>query len=138
MSSADRPVPRESLATVRRPSWDSGASSSSKVAPVMAEKMGLEFTDLADLSSRPEIRALVQEAVDRANEKLSRPEQVKAFELLAHEWTAESEELTPSLKLKRRVVNRKYADLVDRLYEADSTEETSGKATAGSGTPAPA
>ena len=93
-----------------------------EVAPVMAERMGLEFSDLGDLSTRPEIRALVQQAVDQANTKLSRPEQVKAFELLGHEWTAESEELTPSLKLKRRVVNRKYADLVDALY-AQAREE---------------
>ncbi|QCX28340.1 AMP-dependent synthetase/ligase [Nocardioides jishulii] len=87
-----------------------------EVAPVVAERMGLEFTSLADLSAKAEIRALVQAAVDKANERLSRPEQVKAFALLAHEWTAESEELTPSLKLKRRVVHRKYADVVDELY----------------------
>ena len=43
-------------------------------------------------------------------------EQVKAFELLGTEWTAESEELTPTLKLKRRVVNTKYSDVLDRLY----------------------
>ena len=59
---------------------------------------------------------MAQDAVDKANERLSRPEQVKAFELLPVEWTAESEELTPTLKLKRRVVNTKYADVLDRLY----------------------
>ena len=58
----------------------------------------------------------MQQAVDAANERLSRPEQVKSFELLGVEWTAESEELTPTLKLKRRVVNTKYSDVVDRLY----------------------
>ena len=55
-------------------------------------------------------------AVDAANARLSRPEQVKAFELLGQEWTAESEELTPTLKLKRRVVSKKYADIIDGLY----------------------
>jgi long-chain acyl-CoA synthetase len=59
---------------------------------------------------------MAQQAVDAANERLSRPEQVKAFELLGVEWTAESEELTPTLKLKRRVVNTKYSDVLDRLY----------------------
>jgi len=88
-----------------------------EIAPLVAAKMGIEFTDLADLSARPEIRAMAQAAVDKANERLSRPEQVKAWELLADEWTAESEELTPTLKLKRRVVRTKYADVVDRLYE---------------------
>jgi long-chain acyl-CoA synthetase len=87
-----------------------------EIAPVVARQMGLEFTDLADLAQKPEIRALAQQAVDAANERLSRPEQVKSFELLPVEWTAESEELTPTLKLKRRVVHQKYADVVDRLY----------------------
>lgn len=87
-----------------------------EIAPLMAQQMGLEFTDLADLAEKPEIVAAVQQAVDAANERLSRPEQVKSFELLGVEWTAESEELTPTLKLKRRVVNTKYSDVVDRLY----------------------
>ena len=87
-----------------------------EIAPLMAQQLGIEFTDLADLAEKPEIRAIVQQAVDAANERLSRPEQVKSFELLGVEWTAESEELTPTLKLKRRVVNTKYSDVVDRLY----------------------
>ncbi|GAA5115740.1 AMP-dependent synthetase/ligase [Alloalcanivorax gelatiniphagus] len=87
-----------------------------EIAPLVAAKMGIEFSGLADLSTRPEIRAMAQAAVDKANERLSRPEQVKAWELLPHEWTAESEELTPTLKLKRRVVRTKYADVVEGLY----------------------
>ena len=87
-----------------------------EVAPIVAQQMGIEFTDLADLAEKPEIRAMAQQAVDQANARLSRPEQVKSFELLPVEWTAESEELTPTLKLKRRVVNTKYADVLDRLY----------------------
>lgn len=87
-----------------------------EIAPHVAAKMGIEFTDLADLSQKPEIRAMAQAAVDEANERLSRPEQVKAWELLPDEWTAESEELTPTLKLKRRVVRTKYSDVVDKLY----------------------
>ena len=87
-----------------------------EVAPAVAQARGIEFTDLADLAQKPEIRAMAQAAVDAANERLSRPEQVKAFELLPTEWTAESEELTPTLKLKRRVVKTKYADVVDTLY----------------------
>ena len=87
-----------------------------EIAPIVAQQLGLEFTDLADLAEKPEIRAMAQKAVDEANARLSRPEQVKSFELLPVEWTAESEELTPTLKLKRRVVNTKYADVLDRLY----------------------
>jgi long-subunit acyl-CoA synthetase (AMP-forming) len=47
---------------------------------------------------------------------LARPEQVKSFELLPVEWTAASEALTPTRKLKRRLVHAKYADVIDRLY----------------------
>jgi long-chain acyl-CoA synthetase len=87
-----------------------------EVAPVIARMGGIEFTDLADLAAKPQILAMAQDAVDKANARLSRPEQIKAFELLPVEWTAESEELTPTLKLKRRVVHAKYADVIDRLY----------------------
>jgi len=87
-----------------------------EVAPVVARARGIAFTDLADLAAKPEIVAMAQAAVDGANARLSRPEQVKSFELLPTEWTAESEELTPTLKLKRRVVHAKYADVIDRLY----------------------
>ncbi len=88
-----------------------------EVAPAIAASMGLEFTDLADLSQKPQILAMAQDTVDKANARLSRPEQVKAWALLSQEWTAESEELTPTLKLKRRVVNEKYADVVKGLYD---------------------
>jgi long-chain acyl-CoA synthetase len=87
-----------------------------EVAPVIAQMGGIEFTDLADLATKPEILAMAQDAVDKANARLSWPEQVKAFELLPVEWTAESEELTPTLKLKRRVVHTKYGDVIARLY----------------------
>ena len=87
-----------------------------EIAPIIAAKMGIEFTDLAALTEHPQIRSMVQQAVDVANSRLSRPEQVKAFELLPVEWTAESDELTPTLKLKRRVVNTKYAEVLDGLY----------------------
>lgn len=91
-----------------------------EIAPLVAQQLGLEFTDLADLSTRPQIRAMAQDAVDKANARLSRPEQVKSWELLPHEWTAESDELTPTLKLKRRVVNEKYADIVAALYAPEA------------------
>ena len=61
--------------------------------------------------------AAVGEAVAAANERLARVQQVKAWRLLPVEWTAESEELTPTLKLKRRIVHAKYADVIDALYE---------------------
>ncbi|HEX6486238.1 MAG TPA: AMP-binding protein [Nocardioidaceae bacterium] len=88
-----------------------------EVAPLVAQKMGIDATDLAELAAHPQIRAAVQQAVDAANARLARPEQVKKFELLPVEWTAESAELTPTLKLKRRVVHAKYSDVLERLYQ---------------------
>jgi len=87
-----------------------------EVAPLVAQKHGIEFADLAELAQNPQILAMVQQSVDAANERLSRPEQVKKWELLPTEWTAESEELTPTLKLKRRVVHAKYQDVLEGLY----------------------
>jgi long-chain acyl-CoA synthetase len=86
------------------------------VAPVVAAKAGIEGLSVAELADHPTIREMLSEAVERANARLSRPEQVKRFEVLPTEWTAESEELTPTLKLKRRVVSSKYSDVLDRLY----------------------
>ena len=86
------------------------------VAPVVAGRLGLESTDLADLAQRPEILAVVGQAVEQANDRLSRPEQVKRWRLLPEEWTAESAELTPTLKLKRRVVHRQHAEVLEALY----------------------
>ncbi len=66
-----------------------------ETAPLVARQLDLDFSDLADLAGKPAIRAMAQQAVDAANARLSRPEQVKSWELLPVEWTAESEELHP-------------------------------------------
>ncbi|MGY2873740.1 long-chain acyl-CoA synthetase [Marmoricola sp. URHA0025 HA25] len=87
-----------------------------EIAPLIAQQAGVEFTDLADLASRPEVLAMAQAAVDAANARLSRPEQVKRWTLLPTEWTAESAELTPTLKLKRRVVTTNHAQEIAALY----------------------
>lgn len=87
------------------------------VAPIVAGKMGIEGATLAELAENPAILGIVGAAVEKANERLSRPEQVKKWTLLPVEWTAESAELTPTLKLKRRVVHANYADEIAALYQ---------------------
>ena len=87
------------------------------VAPAWARARGIEAYSLAELAEQPAVLAAVGEAVAAANERLARVQQVKRWRLLPVEWTAESEELTPTLKLKRRVVHAKYADVIDALYE---------------------
>jgi long-subunit acyl-CoA synthetase (AMP-forming) len=87
-----------------------------EVAPAWAKAHGIEAGPLAALAAHPAVLAAVGEAVSDANERLARVQQVKHWRLLPVEWTAETEELTPTLKLKRRIVHAKYADDIDALY----------------------
>ncbi|GAA2164664.1 AMP-dependent synthetase/ligase [Actinomadura napierensis] len=87
-----------------------------EVAPVWAAAHGIETTDLAALAEHPLVLEEVGKAVEDANARLARVQQVKKWRLLPAEWTAESEELTPTLKLRRRVVHGKYAAALEDLY----------------------
>ena len=87
-----------------------------EAAPAWARARGITAGSLAALASDPQVLAEVAAGVAAANEQLARVQQVKRWRLLPVEWTAETEELTPTLKLKRRVVHAKYADVIDSLY----------------------
>ena len=87
-----------------------------EVAPAWARTRGIEASSLAELASHSAVLAEVSAAVTAANTRLAGVQQVKTWRLLPVEWTAESEELTPTLKLKRRVVHAKYADVLNALY----------------------
>ncbi len=80
-----------------------------------AEEQGLP-TDLEALAHEEKVHSLVQEILDRANAKYAQVEQVKRFGILSHDLSQETGELTPTLKVKRKVVNEKYARLFDSLY----------------------
>jgi len=72
--------------------------------------------DMEELIEREEIRELIQSVLDRVNAKYAQVEQIKKFALLPHDLTQEGGELTPTLKLKRNVVNERYADVFEALY----------------------
>ena len=72
--------------------------------------------DPADVPGDERIRARIQEAVDQVNGELNRWERIKQFRILPRELDVDSGELTPSLKIKRAVVARHYADLIDEMY----------------------
>jgi long-chain acyl-CoA synthetase len=74
--------------------------------------------DIPALAAHPAVLSLIQQVVDEVNVKYARVEQIKKFAILDHDLSVESGELTPTLKVKRRVINEKYADLFDRLYAA--------------------
>ncbi|MFZ0013784.1 MAG: AMP-dependent synthetase/ligase, partial [Acidimicrobiia bacterium] len=85
-------------------------------APAWAEARGLEYTDLAGFSQLPEVQDEIARAVAEANETVARVEQVKKWFIVPDEWTPDSGEVTPSLKLKRRVVLDKYSDQIEAMY----------------------
>ncbi|MEV0308803.1 AMP-dependent synthetase/ligase [Nonomuraea fuscirosea] len=87
-----------------------------EVAPGWAQARGITYASLAELAEHPDVLKEVEAAVEDANTKLARVQQVKKWALLGVEWTAETAELTPSLKLKRRIIHAKYADIIEGLY----------------------
>ena len=87
-----------------------------EVAPAWAKARGIGAGSLAELAADPVVLAEVGAAVAATNERLARVQQVKQWRLLPVEWTAETEELTPTMKLRRRIVHAKYADVLDALY----------------------
>jgi long-chain acyl-CoA synthetase len=108
----------------RRPYLVAVLTLDSAVAPGWAKAHGIGTDSLAELAANPEVLAEVGRAVDAANTRLARVQQIKYWRLLPVEWTAESEELTPTLKLKRRVVHAKYADIIDSLYSSRTAPST--------------
>jgi long-subunit acyl-CoA synthetase (AMP-forming) len=87
-----------------------------EVAPIWAAAQGLADRALAALATHPAVQAAVASAVANVNEKLSRPEQIKTFRIMTTAWTPETGELTPTLKLRRRVIAEQHAAAVDEMY----------------------
>lgn len=87
-----------------------------EILPGWAAAKGIEFTDVAALASHPAVLEEIERAVESANNRLARVEQVKRYELITTPWTPESGEVTPTLKLKRRVINDRYAGQITALY----------------------
>ena len=87
-------------------------------APVWAAQQGLTRASLAELAAEPAMRTAVQEGVERANALLSRVEQVKKFHIVPGDWAPGGDELTPTMKLKRRPIAEKYAREIDAMYRA--------------------
>jgi long-subunit acyl-CoA synthetase (AMP-forming) len=91
-----------------------------QVAPVWAKARGIAAGSMAELVDEPAIVDEVRRALTAANTHLSRVEQFKRFTILPTEWSPESEELTPTLKLKRRVIYSKYEPQIEAMYASPS------------------
>jgi long-chain acyl-CoA synthetase len=83
--------------------------------PHFAREHGLP-EDVAALANEPKVIELIQSELDAVNSRYAQVEKIKKFAILDHDLSQETGELTPTLKVKRNVVNEKYADLFDRLY----------------------
>ncbi|MBQ1119351.1 long-chain fatty acid--CoA ligase [Streptomyces sp. B15] len=91
----------------------------SETAGAWAARNGIDLPpgSPGGLAAHPAVRAEVDRAVAAANARLNRTEQIKRYRLLEDEWTPLTGELTPSLKLRRRVVRSRYRQIIDGLYE---------------------
>ena len=85
-------------------------------APAWAAKEGIEDTTLESLAGDERVRAAVQAGVDAANEKLARVEQIKQFTIVEGDWLPGGDELTPTMKLKRKPIAEKYEAAIEAMY----------------------
>ncbi|HVR98783.1 MAG TPA: long-chain fatty acid--CoA ligase, partial [Thermoanaerobaculia bacterium] len=86
-----------------------------------AERQGLGTPANDQLIQDPQVRALLAKEVETVNQGLASFEKIVAWDLLPNEFTLETGELTPTLKVKRRIINQKYGEVIDRLYtQADA------------------
>ncbi|MDQ3270676.1 MAG: long-chain fatty acid--CoA ligase [Pseudomonadota bacterium] len=81
-----------------------------------AQDSDIPFSNYASLTKAPQVQELIQAEIDRVNKKFARVEQIKKFFLLDTQLSAEDEELTPTMKLKRKLVQQKYAPQIEAMY----------------------
>ena len=81
-----------------------------------ATAMGVRFNSREELVDSEEIKKLYQKEIDRFNENLDRQEKIRRFALLPRDFTIDADEITPSLKVKRKVIDKKYKAIIDQLY----------------------
>jgi len=85
-------------------------------APMWAKQQGIGEASLAELAEHPDVVAEVERGVTEANQSFSNVEQVKKVRVLGEEWIADSEEMTPTMKLKRRGIHAKYEAEIEAIY----------------------
>lgn len=78
-----------------------------------------ETDDLKTLSKNEKVRELIAGYIDKTNSELARYESIKEFRILDHDFTVESGEITPTMKIKRRVIQKRYEELINSMYPED-------------------
>jgi long-chain acyl-CoA synthetase len=102
---------RNYIATLIVPNWET--------IDKFALANGIASKDHAVLAADPRIVSLIEREVEAVNKGLSRYEQIKKFWIVPQDWTVESGELTPSMKLKRRVISERFGNLIEKLYPGE-------------------
>lgn len=102
----------------RRPHVSALFTLDAEATQAFAAQRGLADTSIAALAVSPIVKAAVQQGVDAANARLSRVEHVRSWIILPQTWEPGGDELTPTLKLRRRFITTKYADEIEKLYTA--------------------
>jgi long-chain acyl-CoA synthetase len=90
---------------------------------ILAQQKGIAFASRAELVSDPRVQAEYQLLVDQVNESLANFETIKRFHLVTEEWSMDSGEFTPTMKLKRRVVAQRYAQQIAAIYHDEATAQ---------------
>jgi long-chain acyl-CoA synthetase len=88
-----------------------------------AAAMGIGFHSKEELVGNEKVIALYQNEIDRFNKNLDRQEKIRRFALLPRDFTIEADEITPSLKVKRKSIDKKYKEIIDQLYIDENVEE---------------
>lgn len=84
-----------------------------------AKSNNIAYTDYNELVQNPQVIAMIEEEIKKYTKQFARVEQIRKFSLLDAEWTQDTGELTPSLKVKRRIIEDKYGDVIDSMYPTE-------------------
>ena len=90
-----------------------------------AAALGVDAKSNEDLIRHETVRKLIQDEIDRFNQNLDRQEKIRRFALLPRDFSIEEDEITPSLKVKRKMIDKKYKQVIDQLYADENSVETS-------------
>jgi long-subunit acyl-CoA synthetase (AMP-forming) len=90
----------------------------SDFAPQWAGQQGLDGRSLEELAAEPKVIEAVQQGIDEANTHLARVEQIKKFKVVPGDWLPGGDELTPTMKLKRKPIAQKYSAEIEEMYSS--------------------
>jgi len=92
-----------------------------------AAALGVQFNSREELVQDPKVKELFQSELDRFNQNLDRQEKIHRFTLLPNDFTIDNDEITPSLKVKRKVIDKRYKPMIDEMYIGEEDEREQAK-----------